>query len=243
MSSIAPPQPKYHHYRPLEGDARVRAEPRPCLKCMVCLSPCRCDAEAEERKRMRESREGEGASALRPPQASRGWCRTIPSYSWSDGDHPDHPEAMVTVLLGREELGAPGEVRKENVSVEFTQTSVSVEIALAGDRRWIFRRDPLYEPIDPCASAWYLTARRIVLKLAKADRKKKWPGLTPVFATLERRGNDALDFGLAAMTGSTGHLEQRKPPVESAIIASSERDYWQGPPKYKWTKDDRAYQN
>ena len=66
MSSIAPPQPKYHHYRPLEGDARVRAEPRPCLKCMVCLSPCRCDAEAEERKRMREAREGrtEGMTAI-----------------------------------------------------------------------------------------------------------------------------------------------------------------------------------
>ena len=67
-----------------------------------------------------------------------------------------------------------------------------------------------------------------------------------VYAVSEANGcifSNGLDFGLAAMTGSTGHLEQRKPPAESAIIASSERDYWQGPPKYKWTKDDRAYQN
>ncbi|UPQ98493.1 CS domain-containing protein [Chloropicon primus] len=227
-----PEPPKYHHYRPLEGDAKAR----PCLKCMVCLSPCRCDVEAEGRQR----RKAEADRFASKASGSRSWRKSVSKYSWEDGRHADRPDDHVHVFISREDLGAV-ELKRHDVVVEFTPTSVAMEIRLPGDRVWEYRREPLYDEIDPGASTFYITAKRVVLKLAKVDKKKKWAGLTPVFAMVEHQQKDALDFGLAAMTGSTSHNTRK--PRESQIITSTKREYWDGPPKYTWDKYDRAYQN
>merc|ERR1711977_659665 len=104
---------------------------------------------------------------------------SISTYSYEDGPHPDQPDPLVTLFLTIDEAD---ELKKEYVDVTFGSSSVSVTIDLPGNRVYTFRRTSLYESIDPNESTWYLSKskHRIVLKLAKIDAKKKWPGLTKV---------------------------------------------------------------
>ena len=215
-------------YRPLQGV-------RPCLKCLVGTSWCRCDVEAAERQRKRAERPSTPANDF------AGFRKSVKTYSWEDGRHADHPDPHVGIYITVDEAS---ELKKDHIDVTFSPSSVGLEIRLPNDRTYFFRRDNLYESIDPEASTWFLSKNkhRIVVKLAKSDPRKKWPGLTKVFATLQPKQNDgALDFGIAAMTGSVSHVGRR--PKEVQTIVSSKREYWQGPPKYTWDKHDRKYQN
>ena len=171
-----PPPPTYHHYRPA-GDAVQVASP--CLPCLTTLSICKCDVEAEQRKKTRRSpRIGKGKEEEKNTKGAAK-VSSISTYSYEDGPHPDQPDPLVTLFLTIDEAD---ELKKEYVDVTFGSSSVSVTIDLPGNRFYTFRRTSLYESIDPNESTWYLSKskHRIVVKLAKIDAKKKWPGLTKV---------------------------------------------------------------
>ena len=167
----------------------------------------------------------------------KGWKKSIKTYSWEDGKHADHPDPFVSIYLTIEEAG---ELTKNKVNVTFGSTAFKVDIHLPEERSYIFKRDALYDDIDPESSTWYLskTKHRIVIKLAKMDAKKKWAGLTKVFAIVHH-DKDALDYGLAALTGTTNHSQNQSKGSSAGHIVSSKREYWQGPPKYTWDKYDR----
>ena len=161
-------------------------EIRPCLKCRVSLSSCKCDVEAAVR-RLRVN-----AKASSPTPSSQAVCastKTIETYSWTDGRHKDYPDATVSLYLtvddtGKEMSQLSQRAMRDLVHVTFTSSSLKVEIRLPrSDRtRYLFKRDALYEEIDPESSSWYVSKgnKRLVIKLAKLDAKKKWPGLTKV---------------------------------------------------------------
>jgi hypothetical protein len=186
--------------------------------------------------------------ALAPSQAVSGSTKTIETYSWTDGRHKDYPDAKVSLYLtiddpADEMSEISNRAMKELVQVTFTSSSLKVEARLPrSERTYIFKRDSLYDEIDPESSSWYVSKgnRRLVIKLAKVDAKKKWPGLTKVFAIVNQPNDSALDYGIAAMTGSTKHLNQSKPKGDQHIV-SGKREYWEGPPKYTWDKYDKPH--
>ena len=69
-------------YRPLQGV-------RPCLKCLVGTSWCRCDVEAAERQRKRAE------SPSTPANDFAGFRKSVKTYSWEDGRHADPPDPHV----------------------------------------------------------------------------------------------------------------------------------------------------
>ena len=162
-------------------------EVRPCLKCKVSLSSCKCDVEAARRKleRLKVKLRSPGPATSQAGSAS---TKTIETYSWTDGRHKDHPDAKVSLYLtiddpADEMSELSSRAMKELVQVTFTSSSLKVEARLPrSGRTYIFKRDSLYDEIDPESSSWYVSKgnRRLVLKLAKVDAKKKWPGLTKV---------------------------------------------------------------
>uniref|UniRef100_A0A7S3DYL8 CS domain-containing protein n=1 Tax=Chloropicon laureae TaxID=464258 RepID=A0A7S3DYL8_9CHLO len=185
----------------------------------------------------------EEAKASGAGGAKRGWSRSVKTYSWSDGPHPDQADSHVHLYITIPEAS---ELTKEHVDVAFGPARVEVRVNLPENRTWFFRREGLYAPIDPQASSWFLSKNkhRICVKLAKVEPKKKWHGLTTVFAMVEDRRKDALDFGLAAITGSTSHVRRNPLTKESQnIVSGGKREYWSGPPKYEWNEHDRQYHN
>jgi len=255
-------RPTYHHYRPLEpGVTHWDAMPRPCLKCKVCLSTCKCDADAEERRNRRNERNAQGSHEGGKPLLVEGeatptqWHKTISRYSWRDNDDGNgNGGNFVSVYISIDESD---ELRRDHVSVSFGPNCFSVAISLPLGRQYTLRVDNLYGAIDGSESTWFLTKgkRRLVIKLAKensdGDGFKPWPGLTKVFAITHSNRSDgrgridgesgALDFGLAAFTGivDDGRSEGASGNVPH-IVTGPKKEYWQGPPKYEW---DRSVQD
>ncbi len=65
---------------------------------------------------------------------------------------------------------------------------------------------------------------------------------------VEDRRKDALDFGLAAITGSTSHVRSsssRNPLTKESqnIVSGGKREYWNGTPTYERHENDRQYSN
>ncbi len=124
----------------------------------------------------------EKAAEASPTEEARkpsGWRRTVKTYSWSDGPHPDVAGSHVDLFLT---IAEASELKREHVEVTFGPSVFEVRVNLPGNRKYTFRRDSLYAPIDPARSSWFLTKnkRRIKVILAKKEANRKWHGLTSV---------------------------------------------------------------
>mmetsp|Transcript_11505 Transcript_11505/g.37831 ORF Transcript_11505/g.37831 Transcript_11505/m.37831 type:complete len:281 (+) Transcript_11505:26-868(+) len=170
-----PPEPRYHYKRPIDDSKRGLAELRPCLECCVCSSMCHTDASRRERERvMKQQRKDRVLNPVR----LKNQTRTIESFAWDDGTTRDFTKEWVSVYITLDE--AEG-VAKEHCQITFTERSLVVTVGPLGpdSTTWKLRIARLQHPIDDEASWWKLNAeaRRLTLKLKKADINQVWRGL------------------------------------------------------------------
>ena len=121
------------------------------------------------------------------------------------------------------------------MDVAFEERRVSVRVTLPSGAFALAVPD-LFAAIVPAQSRWAVRGSTVVLRLAKADPKLKWHGLSRVTSAVARGNDGARDLALR-MLG----VEPPPPPLadEADVIKTAERPRHSGPPKYEWDKYDR----
>jgi len=159
--------------------------------------------------------------------------RTVEKYSYEDG-RADRPSAFVSVFA---DVG-PGPVARADVEVAFAPAGFALTVRTAAAEHSL-RVPALYAAIAPEACRWSLRRVRgraeVVLRLAKAEPRKKWYGLARGANAVAKEDTGTRDFITQKLFGV------KLPSEDDAEVIKTvdDRPRYTGPPTYEWNDDDQ----